>query len=53
MTRQAKGFAEVDAFTGWRHVLCYLQRPGVKDSIKRGARRRERREAKREIRRES
>lgn len=43
--------AETDAFTGWRHVLCYLERAGVKGKIKKGARRRERREGKHRIRR--
>jgi hypothetical protein len=41
---------EQDAFTGWRHVLCYLQRAGTRSEIKRRARRRERREGKRETR---
>lgn len=44
--------AETDVFTGWRHVLAYVQRAGVKDKVKRGARRRERREGKREAREE-
>lgn len=26
---------EQDAFTGWRHVLCYVQRPGVRKAAKR------------------
>ncbi len=46
--RQAKGWAESDAFTRWRRVLCYMSRPGVTSKIKRGARRRERREGKAE-----
>lgn len=44
------GWDEVDAFTGWRHVLAYVQRPGVRKSIKRKANRRERRAAKGELR---
>lgn len=43
--------AEADAFTGWKNVLCYVQRAGVKAKIKRGARQRERREGKNRIRR--
>lgn len=46
MVRQTRGADEVDAFTGWRHVLAYIQRPGVRKSIKSKANRRERREAK-------
>lgn len=49
--RQIKTYGEQDALTGWRHVYCYLQRAGVRSSIKRGARRRERRDAKSVIRR--
>lgn len=41
---------EVDAFTGWRHLYCYLTRAGVKADIKRKYRRRERHEAKRNLR---
>lgn len=44
--------AEQDAFSGWRRVLCYMQKAGVTSSIKRGARRRERREAKHLLRTE-
>lgn len=43
-----RSFAEEDAFTRWRHVLSYVQRPGVRAKIKRAYRRRERREGKRE-----
>ena len=43
--------AEQDAFTGWRNVLCYIQRPGVVAKIKRGANKRERQQARRDIRR--
>ena len=42
---------ETDVFTGWRHRLAYLYRPGVKSKIKKLARARERREAKSRIRR--
>ncbi len=43
--------AEYDAFSRkWRHLLCYLQRAGARDSIKRNFRRRERRTAKQDIR---
>jgi hypothetical protein len=48
--RRVRGPAEDDAFTGWRHVLCYVQRPGVRSGIKRAARRRDRHAAKREVR---
>lgn len=50
--RQTRGLAEGDVFTGWKHVLCYVQRAGVKSGIKRGARRRERREGKAQLREE-
>lgn len=53
MARRIKGFAEEDAFTGWRHILCYVQRPGVRKGIKRSANRRERRDGKSEIRRDA
>lgn len=44
--RPTKNAAEHDVTTGWRHVLCYMSRPGVTSSIKRGMRRRERHNAK-------
>lgn len=54
MGRQAiVTWAEEDAYTPWRKVLCYLQRPGAVKVIKRGTHRRVRREAKAEIRREA
>lgn len=54
MGRQSvKGWAEQDAYTGWRKVLCYLQRPGAVKAIKRATHRRVRREAKAEVRREA
>ncbi len=46
----AKSGAEQDATSRTaRRYLCYLQRPGVTASIKRGIRRRERHEARREL----
>lgn len=51
MARRIEGGGEEDAFTGWRHLYCYLQRPGVRKAIKRRANRRDRRRAKREIQR--
>jgi hypothetical protein len=50
MPRRIVGTVEQDAYTGWRKVYCYLQRPGVVKSIKRATHRRERREGKAEIR---
>lgn len=47
--RPIKGFAEQDAYTGWRHLLCYIDRPGVRKSIKRDTHKRERQEGKRFI----
>lgn len=35
--------AEQDAFTDWRHVVRYVQRPGVRKWIKRQSSKRERR----------
>lgn len=49
--RETRGFAEDDAFTGWRRVYCYLQRAGATAKIKKGARQRERRDARDRIRR--
>lgn len=46
MKRQTKTGAEDDVVTGWRKLLCYLQRPGVTSGIKRQMRRRERHEAR-------
>ena len=50
--RATRSMTETDVFTGWRHYLAYLHRPGVKSAVKRGARRRERREGKHAIRRD-
>lgn len=53
MGRQAIVTAEEqDAYTPWRKLLCYLQRPGAVKAIKRDTHRRLRREGKAEIRRE-
>lgn len=49
--RPTKSWDEDDAYTGWRHVLCYLQKAGAVKYIKRKTHRRERREAKQAIRR--
>lgn len=51
MTRPIRGWAEQDAFTGWRHLYCYLQRAGVRKAVKRRANRRDRRDAKAVLRR--
>lgn len=40
--------AEHDCFSGWRRVLCYMLRPGVKKSIRQGYNRRFRRDGKAE-----
>jgi hypothetical protein len=47
--RKKQSPGEQDAFTSWRKVYAYLQRPGVVKSIKRGNNKRERREAKNEL----
>lgn len=41
---------EQDAYSPWRHVLCYLQRPGAVRAIKRRTHKRERREGRAEAR---
>lgn len=51
--RKRTGGGEHDAYSGWRKVLCYLQRAGAVKSIKAETHRRERRVAKVEIRREA
>ena len=43
--------AEYDCFSRWRKWLCYLDRPGVKKSIRRGYNKRFRKAAKAEARR--
>jgi len=37
---------EQDAYTRWRRMYCYLQRPGVVKTIKRSTHKRERKDAK-------
>lgn len=49
--RPIVGYAEQDAYTPWRRVYAYLQRPGAVAYIKRKTHRRERREARLAIRR--
>lgn len=51
MSRRIVTWDEGDAYDRyWRHLYCYLARPGVVKSIKRRTHRRERREGKAEIR---
>ena len=50
--RPIRGWAQQDAFTGWRKMMCYLKRAGATSSIKREARRRERHDAKKSIRKD-
>lgn len=56
MTRHAMGrrpirdYDEQDAYTGWRAVLCCMQRAGAVKKVKRRTHRRERREARDAIR---
>lgn len=45
-------WGEQDAFTGWRRVLCYLQKPGAMKWNKTRANRRDRRLAKLDARQE-
>jgi len=45
----AKGGHEVDAFTPWRKLLCYMQRPGVVKKIKQAYNKRVRQYTKVEI----
>ena len=47
--RPIKTASEQDTYTRWRHVLAYLDRPGVIKRIKRATHKRERQEAKQEI----
>lgn len=35
-------YSEADAFTGWRHVLAYIQRAGVRKKTKRTSHRKDR-----------
>lgn len=51
--RESKDGDEFDATSKWgRRYLIYIQRVGVRSSIKRKVRRRERREAKQQIRKD-
>jgi len=50
--RETKSMPETDVFTGWRHRLRYLHKPGAKAAVKRRARQRERRAGKRAARRQ-
>jgi hypothetical protein len=51
--RPMSSWDEHDAYTGWRRVLCYIGRPGVRRSIKRKTHKRERREARAAIRKDN
>lgn len=46
------GYGEADAFTRWRHLLAYIQRPGVRKSIKRQSHKKDRLAARRQARSE-
>lgn len=46
MKRRVVKADEWDVVSGWRRVLCYMQRSGVTDRIKRRMRRRERHDAR-------
>lgn len=48
--RVIKTADEQDAYTGWRKVLKYMERPGVVKKIKRRTHKRERQEGKHEAR---
>lgn len=39
-------YSEADAFTGWRHVLAYIQRAGVRKKIKRLSHKKDRQAAR-------
>lgn len=47
--RPAKDGDEQDVFTGWRHVLCYLDRAGKAKQVKARHNRRERRQVRQQI----
>jgi len=47
--RQIKDWDEQDAYTGWKNLLIYIGRPGVRKKIKKKTHRRERREGRQEI----
>lgn len=48
--QKLKSGAEWDLLSGWRHLLCYIMRPGVKKKIKKGLNRRSRHEARADLR---
>jgi hypothetical protein len=50
--RPVVGYAEQDAYTSWRRVYSYLQRPGAVRYIKQTTHRRERRQARDRIRKD-
>jgi hypothetical protein len=50
MTRPIKGWDEQDAYTAWRHLLCYMGRAGAVKKVKRRTHKRERREGQAEAR---
>ena len=47
-TTPMKGGDEYDALTGWRRVMCYLDRSGVAKKVKRKYNKRVRQEGKNE-----
>lgn len=49
MKRPCRSGDEYDAFSGWKRLLKYLSRAGIRAEIKRRYRRRERHEAKKEL----
>lgn len=51
--RRAVNGEEADAYSKWRHVLCYLSRPGAVRQIKKRTHKRERQEARAAIRKEA
>jgi hypothetical protein len=52
MSRPIRNADEQDAYTRWRKVTAYLQRPGAVKAIKRRTHKRERREARQTLRSE-
>ena len=50
MPRRIVTTEEQDAYTAWRHLYCYLAKPGAVKQVKRRTHRRERREGRAEIR---
>lgn len=45
-------YGENSAFTGWRRVVAWVQRPGARKKVKRLSHRKDRRIAQRAIRKE-